>query len=135
MAKYTISIMDKLLEHAGSQDLTNPEVMTDLAKTVIFGPELNVVSEQYRDRFALGFAQHFLYDEIGLETWAGWRIALMSMMYDNAEIINWTYENLDKTVFSDYRVHKVTTTRKVDGSAGRTTNSTSTTDGTVNATD
>ena len=65
MAKFTISILDKLIENSNNKDLTDFQNLTDVSKTTLFGSELNVISEEYRDRFVLSFTQEFLYDEIG----------------------------------------------------------------------
>ena len=59
MAKYTISILDKLLENSNNKDLTNFQNLTDVSKTTLFGSELNVISEEYRDRFVLSFSREF----------------------------------------------------------------------------
>ena len=65
MAKYTMSIMDILLENSNGRDLQDVDVMTDVAKKALFGKELNYISEEHRDHFAAGFAYHFFFDEIG----------------------------------------------------------------------
>lgn len=108
MAKYTISILDKLIEGSNNKDLTDFQNLTDVSKATLFGSELNVISEEYRDRFVLSFTQEFLYDEIGFETFTGWRMALAHRIFDLAERINWTFENLDKQVFANYSVNKRT---------------------------
>lgn len=104
MAKYTISIREKLQE-AGT-DLTNMDNLRKASKDIIFGELLNVMSPQYRDRLALGFAQHFFNDEIGLETWPLWRIALSEKLFNYKEFIEKQYELVDKGVFTMYHVSR-----------------------------
>ena len=102
MAKYTISILDMVTQYSEGRDITDMAVLLDIAKQHIFGTELNVISDEYRDRFALGFVLEFLYDEIGLPTVPGWKLALKHKVYDNAEFIDWIFENVDKQIFSNY---------------------------------
>ena len=37
MAKYTISILDKLIENSNNKDLTDFQNLTDVSKTTLFG--------------------------------------------------------------------------------------------------
>ena len=86
MAKYTISIMDKLMEQA-TGSLTDYAVLLDASKKALFtNDELLQLDSAYRDPFALGFALHFFQDEIGLETWPLWQMALMEKIYNNKEL-------------------------------------------------
>ena len=55
MAKYTLSIMDILMEKADGKDLQNLNVLRDTAKSALFGEELNLVDEKHRDHFVTGF--------------------------------------------------------------------------------
>ena len=109
MAKYTISIEDKLQEAAGDQSLQDPNVLLNASKMALFGVELEKIDAKYRDVFASGFALHFMKDEIGLETFPSWRMSLIERIYNNSDFINQTYDNLDKQCFANYRVHKVVT--------------------------
>ena len=122
MAKYTIAIMDKLLESAGEQSLQDPEVLLKASKDTLFGSELQYIDEKYRDPFAAGFALHFFKDEIGLETWPLWRMSLVEKIVNNYEYINGTYGLLDKQIFANYRMRKVST----DGTHSDTNNTLST---------
>ena len=131
MAMYTIGILDKLLANANGADLTDPAQLLPVAKATLFGAELNVISEEYRDRFALGFAQEFINDEIGLETWTGFRMALAHRIYDSAEYINTLFENLDKEVFSHYSVTKTKGNASSNGKTSGTTSGTSSDTGNV----
>ena len=131
MAKFTISILDKLIENSNNKDLTDFQNLTDVSKTTLFGSELNVISEEYRDRFVLSFTQEFLYDEIGFETFAGWRMALAHRIFDLAEKINWTFENLDKQVFANYSVNKRTIDTTEAGKSKTDSSGTTTADGTT----
>lgn len=113
MAKYTISIMDKIIEGAtAGEDISDPVDLTEISKRVLFPTSINVLSAEYRDRFALSFATHYIMDEIGVETWPLFKILLNGRLRDNAEMINWIFENLDKEVFSNYKVHKTTNTHE-----------------------
>lgn len=129
MAKYTISIMDKLLEAAGDQSLQNPVVLLNASKTALFGDELEKIDAKYRDVFASGFALHFFKDEIGLETFPLWRMSLIEKIYNNCDYINQTYDLLDKQCFANYRVHKVVT----NSNNSATTNTTSENKNSVNS--
>lgn len=131
MAMYTIGILDKLLANANGADLTDPAQLLPVAKATLFGTELNVISEEYRDRFALGFAQEFINDEIGLETWTGFRMALAHRIYDSAEYINTLFENLDKEVFSHYNVTQTVGNSTTNGTTSGTSTGTTTDKGNV----
>ena len=109
MAKYTISIRE-LLQFYGKQDGLSiynniPNILT-LSKKYIFGDELNLIDENVRDDFAVGFCLHFFNDEIGLETFELWRMALIEKMYNNHDYINYLYTQLDKGVFQEYHITK-----------------------------
>ena len=124
MAKYTIAIMDKLQEAAGDNDLTDPTVLLPVARNTLFGQELNVIKSQYQDNFVLAFATHFFNEEIGLETWPLWRMALMSKMYSNADFINQTFDELENQVFSEYKIHKLNSDKTGDNKLNITTGNT-----------
>ena len=129
MAKYTIAIMGKLQEAAGDGSLLDPATLLQASKQSLFGSELEVIKEEYRDAFALGFATHFFNEEIGLETWPLWRMALIAKMYSNGDFINQTFEQLDNQVFSKYKIHMATTDKSssntlnvINGLTSKTTN-------------
>lgn len=129
MAKYTIAIMDKLQEAAGEGSLLDPTTLLQASKQSLFGSELEVVKEEYRDAFALGFATHFFNEEIGLETWPLWRMSLIAKMYSNGDFINQTFEQLDNQVFAKYKIHMATTDKTssntlnvINGLTSKTTN-------------
>lgn len=118
MAKYTISIRELIEANKGDDDPSTLEGIHDIAERVLFGEELNVINDEYVDRFITGFALHYFNDEIGYETYPMWRIALMEKVFNNAELINGVYENLDKQIFSDYRTRKVANkSNKIDSIA------------------
>lgn len=120
MAKYTISISDKIQETAVGS-MFDYNVLLTASKAALFGPELEQISSAYRDPFALGFALHFFNDEIGLETWPLWRFGLMEKIYNNKEFINQTYALLDKQIFANYKINTVTNiTTKVDNTVTAT---------------
>lgn len=108
MARFTQSIREIIYENKGDDDPQTLEGLHDIAERALFGEELNVLSDDYVDRFITGFALHFFNDEIGYETLPMWKMALKEKIFNNAEFINLTYENLDKTIFSDYKVHRTT---------------------------
>lgn len=118
MSRYTIAIHEKLsqhkLENESFQDL---DVMLRLAKEHLFGDELEVIDPLHRDHFALGFALHYFYDEIGLENWFAWQMMLKEKIYNNSSYINLMYEHLDKQVFSNYRIRKVDSNDEVTGNS------------------
>ena len=106
MSTYTISIMDKLQEAANGQSLQDLNVLRDVAKSTLFGPELDKIDEKYRDEFVTGFALHYFMDEIGMETWPLWRMALMEKIYNNYQFINQTYDFIDTQVFDNFTTRK-----------------------------
>lgn len=61
----------------------------------------------------LGFATEFAIT--GMETycsvWSQWRLKLAGTVLNNAEVINFAFKNVDKQLYNNYRVHKVTTER------------------------
>ena len=115
MSKYTISIQELLYANKGDDDPTTLEGIHDIAERVLFGNEINVINDDYVDQFITGFALHYYYDEIGRVPYQAWRISIMEKIINNADLINAVYENLDKQLFADYRVHTVSnTTNKID---------------------
>lgn len=106
-ATYTDKIYDILQRENPDADLSTIEGIRTAAEHSLFTPEmLSPISEQHRDAFAAGFALHYLQDEIGYPAFPAWRIALLEKIYNNSAFINLIYENLDKQVFSNYRVSK-----------------------------
>lgn len=130
MAKYTISIREELQRNAGTSDIRDLNVLLPVAKATLFGNYINVLSDQYRDKFALGFALHFFNDEIGLETWTAWQMALAEKLVNNKEYIERMYGLLDKNIFSNYHVRKSNTDSITSGTADTTSKNTATTDNT-----
>lgn len=105
MSKYTISIKDIIYANKGDDDPTTLAGIHDIAARTLFGAELNVLNPEIVDRFITGFALHYFNDEIGYETFPMWRIALQEKIWNNHELIDGIYANLDKQVFADYKVH------------------------------
>lgn len=69
----------------------------------------NTISDKWREAFAMGFASHFLLDEIGQETEYMWEMVLAGKIFENAQYINNVYEMVDKTIFSRYAITKTDT--------------------------
>lgn len=127
MATYTLSILDILQENAGESTLDplDPSMLTnmeEIAKKSIFGPHTSVISEKHRSAFIQGFCMNFLYDEIGIETLTGWRMALVGRLVNNATYINGIFDTVDKQVFSNFSTRRITT----DGTENRTDSTTET---------
>lgn len=111
MANYTESIRERIQQNMQPGDSwENPEAILRIVKDAVLpAGALLVISDEYRDRFALGFAYHFLNEEIGLETWPLWRLACAGRIYNNAEYINKLYALAAKEgIFS--RIHRRTGT-------------------------
>lgn len=104
MAKYTIEIREILQMGNNSVDQIEPAVMTELAKKYLFGPELNVISEEYRDFLATAFAYHYFLDEIGQETFGLWRMRLVDKIYENQHYINDLLKYHLQGIFAEYTV-------------------------------
>lgn len=118
MSRYTIAIHEKLAQHKlENESFQDLDVMLRLAKEHLFGDELEVIDPLHRDHFALGFALHYFYDEIGLENWFAWQMMLKEKIYNNSSYINLMYEHLDKQVFSNYRIRKVESNDEVTGNS------------------
>jgi len=111
MGAYTQSIREILQMHkTSSQSLTNVQDVHDIAAAYLFDEiPVNVISAEYLDAFITGFTLHFINEELGLETLPLWKIALNEKIYNNGSFINLIFQNLDKQIFADYKVHLVTT--------------------------
>jgi hypothetical protein len=110
MGAYTQSIREILQMHkTSSQSLMNVQDVHDIAAAYLFDEiPVNVISAEYLDAFITGFTLHFINEELGLETLPMWKIALNEKIYNNGGFINLIFENLDKQIFADYKVHLVT---------------------------
>lgn len=110
MANYTQSIREILqMNKQPGENITDIAVITSIANRTIFdGTMVNVIDEKYRNTFITGFTLHFFNDELGLETLPLWKIALSEKLINNGAYINLMYDNLDKQIFSQYRVKKTT---------------------------
>lgn len=106
-ARYTDKIYDILQRENPDANLATIEGIKGAALHSLFTPEmLAFIDERHRDAFTAGFALHYLQDEIGYPTFSSWQIALLEKLLNNAAYINLVYDNLDKQIFSNYRVHK-----------------------------
>lgn len=117
MALYTQSIREILEENkTPQQHLTDVGDVYQIARNCLFDTiPLGCIDNRYLEAFETGFALHFMNDEIGLETLPLWKIALNEKIYNNGSYINAIYENLDKQVFSNYKVHLVETSDTTQG--------------------
>jgi len=131
MANFTQSVREIIQQHADGQDLSTIEGIYEVGAPIFFGSEMNVISNEFRERFEKGFLLKFFNDELGYETFPLWRIAFQEKIFNNAEYINLIYDTLDKQIFSDYKVRKKNAeeaSRLVTDVNGRSVN---TTDGNV----
>lgn len=110
MAKYTESIAEILQYNKHPlEDLSNLTDIEAIALRTIFdGEGINAISPEYREQFVIGFCTHFFDEEICYSVRKRWKIKLDGKIYSNANYINSVFENLDKQLFADYRVKKVT---------------------------
>ena len=121
MSKYTQSIYSILEQYAqDGEDITKLSDIYTIGIRDIFGEELNVISEEYRQHFVTSFILHFFEFEIGRETLPLWKMALKARVYENGSYINQIYGLMDKNLFADYRVTK---TNAEGTSQNNTTNS------------
>lgn len=131
MANFTQSVREIIQQHADGQDLSTIEGIYEVGAPIFFGSEMNLISNEFRERFEKGFLLKFFNDELGYETFHLWRIAFLEKILNNAEYINLIYDTLDKQIFADYKVRKKNTeeaSRLVTDVNGRSVN---TTDGNV----
>lgn len=106
MANFTQSVREIIQQHADGQDLSTIEGIYEVGAPIFFGSEMNVISNEFRERFEKGFLLKFFNDELGYETFPLWRIAFQEKIFNNAEYINLIYDTLDKQIFADYKVRK-----------------------------
>ena len=123
----TISIMNILLKGAlPDEDISNFDDLLAMGKRIIFGKELAVLNPLYVDRFVIGFLQEFMYNEIGvMGTIPSFKMELAHKIYDNAELIDKLYEELENQVFAEYKVHKTEELIKRGSVTNRTENTSS----------
>lgn len=107
MAVFTDSVMEILQRNAGDEDITTFEGLMNVGVPIFFGEEMNVISEEYREKFELGFLLKFFFKELAFDSLTAWRMAFKEKIWNNADYINGVYGTLDKQIFSDYRVRKV----------------------------
>ncbi len=117
MSKITRTLLSILQENAGDNDITTVEGISAVASSVLFPEDgLALIDENYQDRLVVGFTLHYLKDEIGMETLPLWKLALLEKLFNNYDYINEIYANLDKQIFSDYRVRNVSNNGTATGS-------------------
>ena len=121
MAKFTIQLSEWLQEHmADGQSIENIQDVLSTSKECLFNgapsDALNsVLKEDYVDPFILGFTYHFIFDEIGLETMPAWKLALVSKILENGAFVEQTFENLDNSIWSEYKIDKIAGEKKNTG--------------------
>lgn len=133
MANYTQSIREILQMHKQDGEvITDIATIYNIANRVLFDAStVNVIDEMYRQAFITGFTLHFFNDELGLETLPLWKIALSEKLLNNGSYINLMYSNLDKQIFSQYRVKKSNDDLKLNESHDNTSNETINGTGTI----
>lgn len=106
MASFTQSVREILQFNKRPQEsLTNISDVYAIAHRTLFkDAPINVLDEQYREKFETGFALHFMNEELGYETFPLWQIALNEKLFNSGSYINKIFENLDKEIFADYNV-------------------------------
>ena len=131
MANFTQSVREIIQQNASGQDLSTIDGIYEVGAPIFFGSEMNVISNEFRERFEKGFLLKFFNDELGYETFSLWRIAFQEKIFNNADYINLIYDTLDKQIFADYKVRKKNaeeTSKLITDVRGESTN---TTDGSV----
>lgn len=140
MATYTISMLDILQRNADGRTLDPMQPgfvnnVTEIARENIFSPDaIAQIDEAYRDMFAAGFTMNYLYDEIGVETLAGWRFMLAGRVMGLSGYINEMMGQLDQQIFSRYstrRVDRTGTENRNDQETRESTGNTETTSNTA----
>ena len=135
MAMFTESVMEIIQRNAGNTDITTIDGIYQVGAPIFFGSELNVISSEYRERFAKGFLLHFFNEELAFDAFPLWRIKFQEKVFNNSEYINQIYATLDKQIISDYNVKKKSgqeASRMVTDVAGNSVNQT---DGKISTTD
>lgn len=135
MAIFTDSVMEIIQRNAGATDITTIDGIYQVGAPIFFGSELNVISSEYRERFAKGFLLHFFNEELAFDAFPLWRIKFQEKVFNNSEYINQIYETLDRQIISDYNVRKKSgqeASRMVTDVAGNSVNQT---DGKISTTD
>lgn len=112
MARYTSTICDILTqfneEGHSLKDLNN---LYTLGSTYIFGESAtNVINDDYRRNFIIGFCLHYMFDEIGMETMPAFQIQLLERLFNNKDFLDLMFDNLDKQLYKNYRLHIKDTT-------------------------
>ena len=134
MANFTQSVREIIQQNAQGQDISTIDGIYAVGKDIFFGSEMNVISNEYRERFEKGFLLKFFNDELGYETFPLWRIAFQEKIFNNGEYINQIFGALDKQIFADYKVTRKNasgTSSLITDVEGHTSNIT---DGTVSTT-
>lgn len=140
MATYTISMLDILQRNADGRSLDPMQPgfvnnVTEIARENIFAPDaIEKIDEPYRDMFAAGFTMNYLYDEIGVESLAGWRFMLAGRVMGLSGYINEMMGQLDQQIFSRYatrRVERTGTENRNDEETRESTGNTETTSNTA----
>lgn len=134
MATYTISMLDILQCNADGRTLDPMQPgfvnnVTEIARENIFAPDaIEKIDEPYRDMFAAGFTMNYLYDEIGVESLAGWRFMLAGRVMGLSGYINEMMGQLDQQIFSRYATRRVDRTGTENRSDEETRESTGNTE-------
>lgn len=127
MSKYTQSIYSILQANmTDTEDLSNLSDLYNIAKRTLFGDEINVIDEKYRQQLITCFALHYFEFEIGRETFPLWQMALKARVMENGSYINQIFGLMDKNLFADYHVSKSnnkgsSTTDTTNDKTGKTT--------------
>lgn len=105
MADWTMSLMDWLrpLKPTGAS-WEDPNTLRILAPEIFPDPMLDPLPPELRERFAVGFIEHFFLDEIGQETPALFQVRLSGRIYNNAGYIAQLMRLSDEDVFT--RLHR-----------------------------
>ena len=124
MAKFTIQLSEYLQEKMSPEQSINDldDILSASKENLFDGAPTqalnNVISNEYRDSFILGFTTHFLLDEIGLETMPAWKLALAGKLLEVGSFVNQTFEKLDNQVWDKYRIRKINDKKTDSGTVG-----------------
>lgn len=140
MANYTDSPMDlfqRNFPEGGSWE--DEGTILDLSKSLLMPKgALSHLDPEFQDPFALGFALHYLIDEIALDTWPLWRLRLRDRIVNNAAYINEVYKLSVDPIFTHRHRRKASgesVSHSVTGVTGTTDGTTATVTGGSTVTD
>ena len=113
MAIFTETPYEHLIELLpDGADIMDVATLKSLSKQHVFSKGAqDALNELYRDAFMTSFLSHYMFEEIGFETWARFQFALQDKCINYTEYITSIYEQKAKQLFTHvhHRTGNVTT--------------------------